>query len=97
MFDNIFSDPPLCSLDVFHLLSPKADEWYGIGRELGILKRKRKQNLSNTDEDRLEDVIELWIDKAESPRTWDELKECLERLEFRQILRNVKDFLKKQK
>ena len=84
--------------DVFCFLRHKADEWNKIGRELGIFIGKRnclKKDISLSEEDRLENVIELWIEKAESRRTWDELKECLERLEFKQVLRNVQDFLKK--
>ncbi len=91
----IFSDPPLQASDVFSFLCPKVDEWNKIGREFGISIGERnclKKDASLSEEDRLENVIQLWIDKAES-RTWDELKECLKRLKFIQILGNVQDFL----
>ncbi len=78
-------------------------EWNAIGRALGlsntIRKSLTKTGLQQTDEDKLEEVLDKWIESQCSDVTWDHLIHVLEeRLKNRQLADDVKQYLKaKQK
>ena len=74
-------------------------DWNAIGRELGlnntIRKSLTKTGLQQTDEDKLEDVLDKWIESQCSDVTWDHLIHVLEeRLKKRQLADVVKRYLK---
>ena len=86
------------SIEVFRLLKSKAYEWYAIGRELKVpypfREGLRREGVVNTDEEKLEKIIMKWMESECLEVSWDSLIEVLKMLEFSQLVRSVKVYLK---
>ena len=73
--------------------------WNDLGRRLDIAHNYRKQlkKEASSDEDKLEDVLEKWMETESVPVTWSSLIEALEAIELMDLVRAVKEFLKTPK
>ena len=71
-------------------------KWNEIGRELGVHYDYRQQLFKkcSPDEDRLEDVLQRWIQSESVPVTWSSLISALEAVDHKDVAREVKDFLR---
>ena len=81
--------------DVYDLTVSQSSRWNDLGRELELLPTFRKQlkkDTSSSDEDRLEEVLQKWIESASVPVTWSTLIEALEAIELKEVANRVKDF-----
>ena len=87
------------SCDVFDLTASHSARWNDLGRKLGIphTYRKRLRNEASSDEDKLEDVLEKWLETESVPVTWSNLIEALEAIKLMDLVRAVKEFLKTPK
>ena len=85
---------------MFHLLKPKSSDWQKIGRTLNVKFDFRqslfKQGGMTSDEDKLEVVLNNWIETHCSEVSWDNLIQVLTELEFTDIVKAVKGFLQKK-
>ena len=83
--------------DVYHLLVPKSCEWDRIGRCLGVDLNFRegllRAGVQRTDDNKLEVVLNNWIETHCSEVSWDNLIQVLTELELIDIARNVRKFL----
>ena len=73
--------------------------WNDLGRRLGIAHNYRKQlkKEASSDQERLEDMLEKWMETESVPVTWSSLIEALEAIELMDLVRAVKEFLKTPK
>ena len=86
--------------DAFRISRSHSVEWYNIARELDVSLNYRKQLMSNPlikDNDKLEEVLDKWIETKSVPVTWSSLIEALEAIELRGLASEVKEFLKTPK
>ena len=86
--------------DVHDLTISQSSRWNDLGRELELLPDFRKQlrkDTTSSDEDRLEEVLQKWIESESVPVTWSTLIEALEAIELKEVANHVKDFLKTSK
>ena len=82
--------------DVYDLTMCKSTEWDKLGRKLEIPLKFRK-SLRTTDspvEEKLEEVLNEWIESKRIPVTWSKFIEALEEIEMNDVAANIKDFLK---
>ena len=80
-----------------HLLTKCcSSKWNEIGRELNVPfdYRQRLFKKYTEDEDRLEDVLQRWIQSESVPVTWSSLVSALEAIDHKDVAREVKDFLR---
>ena len=87
------------SYDVYHLTVSHSTRWNDLGRRLDIAYNYREQvkKKASSDEDKLEDVLEKWMETESVPVTWSSLIEALEAIELMDLVRAVKEFLKTPK
>ena len=86
--------------DVYDLTVSQSSRWNDLGRELELLPNFRKQLRNDSglsDEDRLEDVLQKWIESANVPVTWSTFIRALEAIELKNVANQVKEFLKTSK
>ena len=85
--------------DVHHLLVRKSCEWNRIGCGLGVDFNFRESLLRagvhRTDDNKLEAVLNNWIETHCSEVSWDNLIQVLTELEFTDIVRAVRSFHQK--
>ena len=85
--------------DVHRLLVPKSSKWDRIGCGLGVDFNFREGLLRDggmrTDDNKLEAVLNNWIETHCSEVSWDNLIQVLTELEFSDIAQNVRRFLQK--
>lgn len=86
------------SIEVFRLLKSKAYKWYAIGRELQVpypfREGLKREGVVNTDEEKLEKVIVKWMESECLEVSWDSLIRVLKMLDFAEMVRNVKRYLR---
>ena len=85
--------------DVFKLLKSKSNSWDDIARELQVDINKRddlRKEVAFSNDRKLEEVLENWIDSETSPVTWNTIIEMLEELGLRKMMKDVKKFLQKK-
>ena len=84
--------------DVFNLLKKKSADWDDFARELNIDDNLREELAIDGTHIRakLEKVLKKWINGETSEVTWQNIIDVLEGLEFIELARDVKDFLRKQ-
>lgn len=87
--------------DVFKLLKKKSSDWNDIGRELNVSKNYRKglerEGPMNTNEDKLECILEKWLESECSEVSWKHLIEVLrDELEWKDTAKEVEEFLFKR-
>ena len=85
---------PLAS-EVFKLLKKKSSGWNAIGRELNVSKNYRDGLVreTTTNEDKLECIVEKWLESERSVVSWEHLVEVLrEGLEWKDTAREVEEF-----
>ena len=86
--------------DVFKLLKSKSNDWDDFARELEVDDKVRgdlRINMALSSENKLEQVLNNWIDSECSAVTWEKILEVLESLETRRLAREVKNYLKQPK
>ena len=86
--------------DVYDLTVSQSSRWNDLGRELELLpdfRRQLRNDVRSSDKDRLEEVLQKWIESASVPVTWSTLIEALEAIELKEVANRVKDFLKTSK
>ena len=84
---NSGSNPTVAQM--FKILEEKSANWDGIGRELGILLNYRQQlrkNIGLEDPDRLEAVLNKWVESTSPPVTWKMFKEKLKNMQYMDIV-----------
>ena len=83
--------------DVFELLKKISNEWNNIGRGLGIELNDRDtiKKEGQDQKDRLERVVVKWIESKTTNVTWGTLMEVMEKLEYRDIVKEIETFLNK--
>ena len=84
--------------DVFKLLKDKSTEWNKIGRALKIPPNERKkfESPGKDDDDRLEKVINCWLQmESYTPFTWSGLLTLLksDELKYLDVARKLEEFL----
>ena len=87
---------PPTEYDVYRVLKHKAVEWNSIGRELGVElpDRKKIEKMSGQEfEDKLEEVLHMWIEYRCSEVTWQNVLDVLEELKFIDTIQSVKEYL----
>ena len=85
--------------DVFKLLKSKSNSWDDIARELQVDVNKRddlRKEVTFSNDRKLEEVLENWIDSETSPVTWNTIIEMLEELGLRKMMKDVKKYLQKK-
>ena len=82
--------------DAHRLTKCCSNEWNEIGRELGVPFNYRQELFGKyrADKDRLEDVLQRWIQSESVPVTWSSLVSALEAIDHKDVAREVKDFLR---
>ena len=82
------------------MLKKKSAHWDDFARELNIDDNSRQElaieGNTTTSRSKLEKVLVKWINGETSEVTWKYIIDVLEGLEFIELARNVKDFLRKQ-
>ena len=85
--------------DVYCLLKPKSYDWHVIGGHLGVEFGFREGLLRDgglrTNDNKLEAVLNNWIETHCSEVSWDNLIQVLTELEFIDIARDVRSFLQR--
>ena len=85
--------------DLHCLLVPKSCEWDRIGRCLGVDLNFRegllRDGAQRTNDNKLEVVLNNWIETHCSEVSWDNLIQVLTELEFIDIVREVRSFLQR--
>lgn len=97
--DSYYQRRPKLS-DAFRITRSHSVEWYNIARELNVSLNYRKQLMRDAtmkDSDKLEEVLDKWIETESVPVTWSSLIEALEAIELRGLAREVKELLKTPK
>ena len=94
-FSSTFRHTPQLR-DVHRLLVPKSCEWDRIGCCLGVDFNFRKgllrAGVQKTDDNKLEDVLNNWIETHCSEVSWDNLIQVLTELEFFDMVQEVRSF-----
>ena len=90
--------PPELS-DVYSLTKSQSAKWEDIGRSLNVPLNIRKslRKSGSSDDDKLEEVLDNWIESQKKPVTWSYFIEALESIEMKNVAKKVKDFLKTPK
>ena len=98
-FSSTFRHTPQLR-DVHRLLVPKSHEWYRTARYLGVDFSFREGLLRDgglkTNDNKLEDVLNNWIETRCSEVSWGNLIQVLTELELIDIVREVRSFLQSQ-
>ena len=96
--ESLLNKRPLLK-DVFDLTASHSSDWNDLGRTLQVSHNYRKQlrKEASSDKDKLEDMLEKWMETESVPVTWSSLIEALEAIELMDLVRAVKDFLKTPK
>ena len=81
--------------DAFDLTACQSAKWNDIGRALKVSYNDRQQlkNEVSSDNDKLESVLQKWIETESVPVTWSSLIQALEKVELRDVVRAIKEFL----
>ncbi len=70
--------------DAFDRLKRVSHRWDDIGRELGVpfsfRKRLKKEGVMSTDEGKLEEVLDNWIESQSTPVAWETITDMLPNL-----------------
>ncbi len=91
---------PLDLPTVFRQLNTNSSQWNAIGRALGVSKdfRDGLEMEKRSNEDKLEDVLNKWIESQCSDVTWDHLIKVLEEdLENKALADKVRQYLDKKR
>ena len=82
--------------DALRLIRSHSFHWNRLGQvlEVSFDYRKELKSSKETNIDRLEKVLEKWIDSESVPVTWGRLIEALEEIELKGVIRSVRNFLK---
>ncbi len=81
---------------MFNLLKKRSSLWNSIGQALGISFdfRKELRGQALTNHERLEFVLEKWIQSKYPEATWSKLIEILKDLEYQEMAQDVVEYLK---
>ncbi len=82
--------------DVHRLLNYISVDWNDIGRELKVnwnYREELRKEAGLTNAYKLESVLQKWAQSECSVVNWDTIMQVLERLQRREVLRSVKDYL----
>ena len=82
--------------DVHRMLNCISVNWADIGRELGVdwnYREELRREPGLTSAYKLESVLNKWFLSECSVVNWDTIMKVLERLQQRQVLRSVKEYL----
>ena len=85
--------------DAFQLTKPHSIHWNALGRELKVdfNFREQEQQKSKGNDDRLEAVLNKWIESVSVPVTWSSLINALQAIKLADVANDVKDFLRARK
>ena len=89
---------PDCA-DVFGLIKCHSVSWNEFGRELKVDNNTReslRRDSSLDNEDRLEQVLNKWIESQCSPVTWEHVINTLSSMDLKKTASSVRDYLKCQ-
>ena len=81
--------------EVYQLLEDKSVDWDRIGRKLGVPRNDRvglQRDQSLTNDQRLETVLDLWLQQGGDSSTWDQLMKSLEELNYNDVVRKIRTF-----
>ena len=85
--------------DVYQLLEDKSVHWDRIGRKLGVpvgVRAGLQKDQALTNDQRLETVLNLWLERGGDLSTWDQLMKSLEELNYNDVVRKIRTFLEVQ-
>ena len=85
-------------LELFKLLKSKSNSWDEFARELRVERSFRVSLRSNTalsNDKRLEEVLQRWIDSESSPVTWKRVIHVLDELKLKRVVKDVKKYLQR--
>ena len=82
--------------DVYDLTMCQSTKWDKLGRKLNVPLefRKRLRTSDSSVEEKLEEVLNEWIESKRIPVTWSEFIEALEEIEMNDVAANINVFLK---
>ena len=86
--------------EAFNILKKKAGDWDDFAREFDIpddIREDLRKDNSRNSRAKLEAVLKKWIELSPSPVTWQTIIDVLEELEFRDTIRDVKEYLESSK
>ena len=86
--------------DAFDLIKHRSAQWCELGRELDISLNKRTEfktrpDLLN-DDDKLEAILNRWIETNDSTATWSVLIDALEEIKLKNTAEEIERYLHKQ-
>ena len=85
--------------DVYQLLEDKSVDWDRIGKKLGVPMNDRvglQRDQSLTNDQRLETVLNLWLQQGGDLSTWDQLMKSLVELKYNDVVGKIRQFLEMQ-
>ena len=93
--DPILDESPNLN-DVFMLTESQSARWEAIGRRLNVPLNFRKtlRGSNSSAEEKLEEVLDKWIESQSTSVTWSYFIKALEGIEMKNVAKKVKDFLK---
>ena len=82
--------------DVFDLTMSQSVKWEAIGRKLKVPLNFRKtlRGSNSSAEEKLEEVLNKWIESQSAPVTWSYFIKALKGIEMKNVAEEVKEFLK---
>ena len=81
--------------DAHRLINPHSSLWRVLGSALKISFNDREElhTMYRSNSERLEAVLNKWIQSESVPVTWTRLLEALEEIELRDVIRKAYEFL----
>ena len=78
------------------LTESQSARWEAIGRRLNVPLNFRKtlRGSNSSAEEKLEEVLDKWIESQSTSVTWSYFIKALEGIEMKNVAKKVKDFLK---
>ena len=93
IFFDYFSLETLPTLfDLLSVLKDKSSEWNAIGCALNISFNERenlRKDVSRNPEQKLEAILNHWMEASKSPVTWEAFRKALVEMEFMDCVRAV--------
>ena len=90
-YRDLLKKPPEIR-DVFDIITDMSSEWYELGGYLGISMNDR-DSLQGSGRIKLERILNMWKQKQTKDVTWGVILEVLEKLQRRDLMREVIIFL----
>ena len=85
--------------DACQLLEDKSVDWDCIGKKLGVsvgIRVGLQKDQALTNGQRLETVLNKWLERGGDSSTWDQLMKSLVKLGYNDVVRKIRTFLEVQ-